>query len=139
MIREEIKELKTGTRELRNFGLLVGAVLAALGVLFLMRGKARYPYFLAPGILLLVLGAVFPRALKYAYVAWMSLAIVLGFIVSTLILTLFFILVITPIGLSARLFGRDFLRLKLDRRESTYWITRKSRPPRSPVEYGQQF
>ena len=139
MIREEIKELKTGIRELRNFGLLVGAVLVALGVLFLMRGKARYPYFLAPGVLLLFFGAVFPRALKYIYLAWMSLAIVLGFFVSTLILTLFFILVITPIGLAARLLGKDFLRLKLDRRGSTYWISRKSRPPRSPAEYGQQF
>ena len=139
MIREEIKELKTGTRELRNFGLLVGAVFVALGLLFLIRGKARYPYFIAPGILLLLFGAVFPRALKYLYFAWMSLAIVFGFIVSTLILTLFFILVITPIGLAARLLGKDFLRLKLDRRESTYWISRKSRPPRSPAEYGQQF
>ena len=139
MIREEIKELKTGTRELRNFGLLVGAVFAALGLLFLLRGKARYPYFLAPGFLLLLLGAVFPRALKHIYIAWMSLAIVLGFIVSTFILTLFFILVITPIGLTARLLGKDFLRLKLDRRGSTYWMSRKSRPPRSPAEYGQQF
>jgi len=139
MIREEIKELKTGVRELRNFGLLVGAVLVALSLLFLLRGKARYPYFLAPGVLLLVLGVVFPTALKYIYVAWMSLAIVLGFIVSTVILTLFFILVITPIGLAARLLGKDFLRLKLDRRGSTYWISRKSRPPRSPAEYGQQF
>ena len=139
MIREEIKELKTGIRELRNFGLLVGAVLVALGLLFLLRGKARYPYFLAPGVLLLVLGAVFPRGLRYAYVAWMCLAIVLGFVVSTVILTLFFVLVITPIGLTARLLGKDFLRLKLDRRESTYWISRKSRPPRGPSEYGQQF
>jgi len=139
MIREEIRELKTGIRELRNFGLLVGAVLVALGLLFLLRGKARYPYFLAPGMLLLALGAVFPKGLRYAYVAWMCLAIVLGFIVSTVILALFFILVITPIGLAARLLGKDFLRLKLDRRESTYWISRKSRPPRSPAEYGQQF
>ena len=139
MIREEIKELKTGVRELRNFGLLVGAVLVALSLLFLLRGKARYPYFLAPGVLLLVLGVVFPTALKYIYVAWMSLAIVLGFIVSTVILTLFFILVITPIGLAARLLGKDFLRLKLDRRGSTYWISRKSRPPRSTAEYEQQF
>src|SRR5437764_414800 len=136
MIREEIKELKTGIRDLRNFGLLVGAVLVALGLLFLLRGKARYPYFLAPGVLLLVFGAIFPRGLRYVYIAWMSLAIVLGLIVSTLILTLFFILVITPIGLTARILGKDFLRLKLDRRESTYWISRKSRPPRSPAEYG---
>src|SRR6266446_4572917 len=120
MIREEIKQLKTGTRELRNFGLLVGVVFAALGLLFWLRGKAHYPYFLVPSILLLLLGAAFPTALKYVYIAWMCL-------------------VIAPIGLAARLFGKDFLRLKLDRRETTYWITRKSRRPQSPAEYGQQF
>jgi len=108
MIREEIKQLKTGTRELRNFGLLVGVVFAALGLLFWLRGKAHYPYFLVPSILLLLFGAAFPTALKYVYIAWMSLAIVLGFIVSTLILTLFFVFVITPIGLAARILGKVF-------------------------------
>jgi len=38
----------------------------------------------------------------------MSLAIVLGFVVSGVVLILFFLLVITPIGLAARCLGNDF-------------------------------
>ena len=52
----------------------------------------------------------------------------LGFVVSHVILTLFFFLVITPVGLVARLLGKDFLSLKLDRETQTYWIPRRPRP-----------
>jgi len=91
-----------------------------------------------PGLLLLVFGATLPRALKHVYIGWMALAIVLGFFVSNVLLTLFFFLVITPIGLAARCFGNDFLRLKLDRSAPSYWIRR---PPRqkSPADYERQF
>src|ERR1051326_7414393 len=115
MIRDDLKQLKTGDRDLRKFGLLVGGVFAALGLIVLLRHKAHWPYFVWPGAALVLFGAIFPRALKYVYIAWMSVAFALGFVVSHVILTLFFFLVITPIGLVARLFGKDFLSLKLDR------------------------
>jgi hypothetical protein len=139
MLLKDIKELKTGTRELRNFGLLVGGVFAALGLLALWRGKPIYPWLLTPGLALVVLGAILPRTLKYVYIAWMTLALVLGFIVSHVILTLFFFLVITPIGLIARLAGKDFLRLKLDRQARTYWIPREQKETKPAADYERQF
>src|SRR4029453_10985494 len=139
MILDEIKALKTGRRELRNFGLLVGGVFTALGLWFLFRGKPWYAWALVPGVVLTVFGALLPRSLKYPYLAWMSLALVMGFIVSHVILTLFFFLVVTPVGLVARVFGKDFLRLKLDRNTSTYWIPRERPGPKSAHEYEQQF
>ena len=138
MILKDFKELKTGTRELRNFGLLVGGVFALLGLLFLARGKANYPWLLTPGLALVTLGAIAPRSLKYIYLVWMGLALVLGFVVSHVILTIFFFLVITPIGLIARLAGKDFLRLKLDRQAKSYWIPR-DRNRKAPEEYERQF
>jgi hypothetical protein len=139
MLQREIRELKTGTRELRRFGLLVGGVFACLGLVFLLRGKAHYPWFLVPGLGLVLVGGVLPKALKLIYLAWMTLAILLGFIVSHVILTLFFFLVMTPIGLVARLFGKDFLRLKLQPGAETYWIPREKKGPKSAVEYEQQY
>src|SRR6185369_11970595 len=112
-IRQDIKELKTGAPELRKFGWLVGGVFTVLGLLMWLRHKPHFPYFLTPGLVLVVLGTVAPKILKPVYIAWMSMAIVLGFVVSHVILTLFFFAVITPIGLVARLFGKDFLGLKL--------------------------
>jgi len=139
-IREDIKQLKTGDRDLRKFGLLVGGVCVLLGLLFLWRHPGRSPYFLWPGGILMALGVVVPRALKWVYVAWMSLAFVLGFIMAHVILTLFFFLVITPIGLAARLFGQDFLSLKLDRAARSYWLPREPKlKSKSPADYERQF
>lgn len=137
-IREDIKQLKTGDRELRKFGLMVGGVLVLLGLLFLWRHPNRTPYFVWPGGVLLVLGAALPRSLKWIYLAWMSLAFVLGFVMAHVILTLFFFLVLTPVGLVARAFGQDFLNLKLDRAAKSYWRPRE-RKAKSPADYERQF
>lgn len=137
-LRDDIKQLKTSPRDLRKFGLLVGGVFAGLGLFFLLRHKAHYPYFLWPGIVLAACGVMFPRALKYVYVAWMSVAFVLGFAMAHVILTLFFFLVLTPIGLVARVAGKDFLRRKSSKQSTTYWIVRE-RTPKSAADYEKQF
>ena len=137
-IREDIKQLKTGPSELRKFGLMVGGVLAVLGALFLLRHKANYPYFLWPGVALILFGAAFPRLLKNIYIAWMSVAFALGFVMAHIILTVFFFLAFTPIGLLARIFGKDFLGLKLDRQASSYWI-RREHSQKNPSDYERQF
>lgn len=137
-IREDIKQLQTSDRDLRKFGLMVGGVFAVLGLLFLWRHKVFYPYFLWPGVVLVLFGAILPRALKWIYIAWMSVAFVLGFVMAHVILTLLFFLVITPIGLVARLVGKDFLSLKLDRAAKSYWIPRDSKT-KSAADYERQF
>src|SRR5438874_12854631 len=109
MIRDEIKNLKSSPGDLRKFGLTVGSVFLLLGLWFAWRGKSIFPWLLAPGAGLLLLGAAVPRALKSVYIGWMTFALVLGLIVSTTLLTLFYYLVLTPIGLIARLAGKDFL------------------------------
>lgn len=137
-IREDIKQLKTTDRDLRKFGLLVGGVFAVLGLLFLWRHKTHYPYFLWPGTVLVLCGAILPRALKWVYIAWMSIAFVLGFVMAHVILTLLFLLIITPMGLIARLAGKDFLSLKLDHAAKSYWIPRTTRP-KTATDYERQF
>ena len=137
-IRQDIQELKTGARDLRKFGLLVGGVAIALGVIFLLRHKAGYPFLLWPGLVLVVLGAIWPRVLKYPYIAWMTMAFALGFVMSRVILTVFFFLLLTPIGLLARLFGKDFLSRKWDRQAASYWIPCKAET-KSPESYQQQY
>ncbi len=138
MIASEIKQLKTGPRELRKSGLLVGGVFTALGVVSWLRHKPAAPWLLTPGVLLMVFGLLAPRTLKYIYLAWMSLAIVLGFVVSNILLTVFFFVVITPIGFIARCSGKDFLGLKLDPKAASYWLPREKKL-RKPEEYERQF
>ena len=139
MILEEIKQLRTGARELRKFGLTVGGIFLLLGLWFYLRGKARYPYFLAPGAVLFILGAAVPRLLKSIYIGWMTLASVFGWIVSTTLLALFYYLVVTPIGLLARLAGKDFLHRRFVRQASSYWIRRNRAARKELRDYSRQF
>ena len=139
-ILKEIKELKTGTGDLRKFGLTVGGVFLALALLWWLRHKPYYPWALAVGAPLIFFGLIRPGLLRWIYIAWMSAGLVLGFIVSTLLLTVFFYLVITPVGLLAKCFGKDFLNRKLEPAASSYWIPRDlSKPPRAKAEYERQF
>jgi len=137
-IKDDIKQLRTSSGDLRKFGLMVGGVFVILGLLFLWRHKTHWPYFLWPGASLVVLGIIFPHALKWIYVTWMSMAFVLGFVMAHVILTLLFYLILTPIGLVSRLFGQDFLRLKLDRAAMSYWIPREKQV-KSSKDYERQF
>jgi hypothetical protein len=139
MIREELKQLSTTPRELRKFALLVGGVFAALGAWFLFRHKPAGPWFVGPGALLVLLGLAAPKTLKPVYLGWMAMAFLLGIVVSTVLLTLFYYLVITPIGLAAQLMGKDFLSRKLDRAAGSYWLPRDRSVPRKPADYEQQF
>ncbi len=138
-ILQDLKELKTGPRELRKFGWLVGGVFTVLGVLYLLRGKSAAPWFLTPGVALIVFGTVWPQALKWVYLPWMAVAFVLGFIVSHVLLTLLFYLAITPLGLLARLTGRDFLSLKHDPKAPSYWLRRPSGAPKPATDYERQY
>jgi hypothetical protein len=58
---------------------------------------------------------------------WLKFGTLLHSITSPIILGVMFFLVITPIGLLMRLFGKDFLRLKFDQASPSYWIRRE--PP----------
>ena len=121
-IHADLKKLKTGDLDLRKFGLTVGGAFIFLGVLLLLRHRPSYLALCGAGALLMAFGAIWPRALKYVYIAWMALAFALGFVMSNVILTLFFFLLVTPIGLLARLFQKDFLARKCDKRAASYWI-----------------
>jgi len=140
MLREDINGLLRATpRDLRKFGLMVGGVFCALGLLFYLRHKPWWPWFVGPGLPLVVLGAVLPRSLKWIYVAWMTLAMLMGAVVSTVLLTLLFFLVVTPLGLVARAVGKDFLSQKLDSQVASYWIFRDTSKPKQKHEHEQQF
>ncbi|MDA8017087.1 MAG: SxtJ family membrane protein [Thermoanaerobaculia bacterium] len=123
-IRDDFSALPSGLSEWRKFGLLVGAVFLAIGAFVWWRDVSWWVVPVVLGAPLVLLGAVFPRSLRVAYLGWMFLAVVLGFFVTRIILTVFFFLVITPVALFFKLIGRDALHRKLDREAETYWITK---------------
>ncbi len=124
-IAQEVRELESSPKELRKFSWVVGGVFALIAAVAWYNGKTWYPVPLWIGVPLLVVGTVVPRAVKPLYYAWMSMAIVLGFVMTRIILTIFFFLVLTPVGLVFRLLGRDLLHREIDRQAPTYWLEKE--------------
>ena len=126
MLLDEIRNIKSEKRDLRNFGLVVGGVFFVLGCVLLWYQRPSNPYFLAIGAALIAGGLVVPGVLKPLQRAWMALAVVLGFIMTRVILSLLFYLVVTPIGMAARLVGKDFLERRIDKSSESYWHMREA-------------
>ncbi|MBU1122843.1 MAG: SxtJ family membrane protein [Candidatus Omnitrophota bacterium] len=122
MIIEEIKSIKSEKKDLRQFGIIVGVGMAVLGSLFWWRGKDSYFYFLGISATLLFFGLTAPKILKPFQKVWMSMAVLMGWVMTRVILTVFFYLVITPIGLLMRMFGKDVLNENMDKRAQSYWV-----------------
>lgn len=128
-IREEIRALPTDAVTLRKFGLMVGGVFCLIGGFLLWRDVPWALVFFWIGGPLVLLGAVLPRVLRPIYIGWMTLAVVLGAIMTRVLLTIFFFLVLVPVGLFFRLIGRDALHRTIDRDAASYWI-----PKEYPIE-----
>jgi len=138
VILEEIRNIKSRRRDLRSFGLTMGVVLGIIGGVLLWRNREFYPYFLIASGVFFSLGLLLPDLLKPLHKAWMSLAVVMGWVMTRFILFALFFLVVTPIGLLARLLSRDMLRLKIDRDSSSYWIKRSGNDVRR-ADHERQF
>lgn len=74
--------------------------------------------FWALGLVLAILSFSSPALARPVYVVWMSIAVPIGIVVSTIMLTLLFVLVLPPFSLVARL--TDPLRKKRHA-GGTYW------------------
>ena len=133
---EEIKNIKSEKNNLRKFGIIVGTVLLIIAGLLFWKEKESFQLFLAIGIVLFVAGIALPFILKPIYWVWMVLATILGWFMTRVILSLLFYAVLTPIGLIARLFGKQFLGLKMDGSKQSYWSMRKVETSKN---YEKQF
>jgi hypothetical protein len=131
--------MTTSLRAEREFGLVVGGVFVLLGGWWLYRGKftTAADVMLPLGVLLMLFGLIWPRALALPNRAWMLLAEGLSYVTTRIILGLVFFLVITPIGLVKRLSGWDPLGRR-SARSSSYWKPYSERQ-RDPRHYEKMF
>ena len=135
---------KPSPKELRQFG-------AIFGIGFLLIGLAKYFWIwnrlferdekLGTILILtgVVVGAIGLTGTKLAlpfYWFWIGIAFVLGNIMSRIVITLIYYGVITPMGLVARLSGRDKLQLK-KRAVQSYW--QDISLPHEREKYERQF
>lgn len=117
------------TKDLRQFGLLVGGVFSVIGLWPLVfRSESPRFWAIILGSLLIVLGATVPQSLKQIHRGWMKIGHVLGSINTRIILGIIYYLLITPMGLVMRLMGKDPMHRALAHGVDSYRIVRAPRP-----------
>ena len=120
---EELNSIKSSRKDLKNFGIIIGFILLIIGAFLFVKEKDSFIYFFSTGSILIILGGVTPVILKPIYKIWMIFAVIIGWIMTRVILSVLFFSIITTIGIFTRLIGKDFLNLKSKNNES-YWNTR---------------
>ena len=110
------------TKDLRSFGFTFGGVALVFGAFLLWRGRPIAPWFLGASALFFLVGSLAPGLLRPAFGPWMKLAEVLGYINTRMLLSLFYVIGITPTGLLMRGAGKDPMGRTFKKKgESSYW------------------
>lgn len=120
---------QTTHKELRQFGLLVGAVFGVIGAWPLVF-RQEHPRWWAVvvGGLLMTLGALLPQSLKRIHYGWMKIGHILGTINTKIILGVIYYGLVTPMGVVMRLFGKDSMHRVFSQDAATYRVVRAPRP-----------
>src|SRR5205814_756348 len=79
------------------------------------------PVFLIAGVIFLLTGLLIPNLLKPLHKLWMTLSIVLGYFFSRIILTIVFVVAITPLAFLLHLIKKDILDLNINKEDKTFW------------------
>tara|TARA_B100000965_G_scaffold308330_1_gene267444 strand:+ start:345 stop:725 length:381 start_codon:yes stop_codon:yes gene_type:complete len=110
----------------KSFGLLFSIVFLIIGMWPLKNGDSLNIYFIAISITFLILGLINSKLLSPLNKIWIKLGEILGIIISPIVMFLVYFIVLTPVSLIVRLFGKDLLGLKFFKKNESYWIIRKS-------------
>ena len=128
----EINTAEVTKSDLRKFGLIMGGMFALIfGLLFPWIGdKTKDTWPMWPFIVMAVFWAVAivaPQILRPVNEIWIKIGNVLGFINTRIILGLMFFVMIFPIGMLLKLFGKDSMDRKLNKDTDTYRKITKQR------------
>ncbi len=109
----------------KKFGLLFALIFSLIGIYNLYKSgpwpTATALFIVATSFLVAALAA--PNVLAPLNRAWFALGLLLGKVVSPVVLGAMFFLLITPVAVLSRWFGRDELRLR-KRNVTSYWVRR---------------
>ena len=122
-------KIKLGSN--RSFGIVFFVVFLLIAIYpFTYEGEIRIWSLIISGIFL-ILGLFDSKILSPLNKIWFKFGLFLGKIVSPLIMGIIFFFVVTPIGFTMRLLGKDVLNLKYNKNKS-YWIEKNG--PKSKMK-----
>ena len=109
----------------RSFGLLFGFIFLIISIwpLFFI-GDLRL-WSLIISVIFFSITFIKPIILRRLNKIWIKFGEVLGVVIAPIVMAFVYFLILTPISIIVRLFGKDLLNLKFFEKRKTYWIKRK--------------
>jgi hypothetical protein len=127
-------------KQLRNFGKIALLITAIISLLLYVIKGVSIPWALvifAVGLIIFLSSIISLRLTREIYIVLTAVTLPIGLVVSFMLLSAFYFLLLAPLGLLFRLTGRDVLGRKFDPTAESYWQQRK--PPESSERYFHQF
>ena len=116
----------------RNFGLVFFVFFLIIGLWPLLgTNEIRY-WSIFFSVIFFLLGITNSKLLNPLNKIWFNFGILLGKMISPLVMGIIFFLVVTPIGVIMRVFGKDILSLKYNKKNKSYWIEKNG--PKSKMK-----
>ena len=109
----------------RSFGLLFFIVFLIIGLWPLKNGDNINIYFVIASAFFLILGLINSKLLSPLNKSWIKLGEILGILIAPVVMALVYFVILTPVSLIVRVFGKDLLGLRFLKYKETYWIKRK--------------
>ena len=109
----------------RSFGLLFFVVFLVIAFWPLTKKSEINLYLISIALIFLVLGLLNSKILSPLIKAWIKLGEILGRIVAPVVMAIVYFIILTPISLLVRLFGKDLIGMKFSNDIKSYWIKRK--------------
>jgi hypothetical protein len=127
-------------KELRDFGIiaLVASVILSLALYFLKH--LSMPWILviiSAGFIIFISSLLSAKLTRIIYLGMILLTFPIGWVMSFIVLAIFYFLIITPVGLFFHLIGHDPLHRKFEPLVKSYWQKRQS--PEKADRYFHQF
>ena len=109
----------------RSFGILFFIVFLAIGLWPLTKSENASYILISLSIIFLILGILNSNFLTPFKNIWIKIGELLGKVIAPIIMALVYFIILTPVSLVVRIWGKDLLGLKILKNKNSYWIRRK--------------
>ena len=125
-------KIKIGSN--KSFGIVFFTVFLIIAIWPLLNGYEIRYWSLIISIVFLLLGILNSKILTPLNKIWFKIGILLGNVISPIVMSIIFFLVVTPTSFIMKILGKDLLNLKKNTKNS-YWIKKQNQNSRMKKQF----
>ena len=125
-------KIKIGSN--KSFGIVFFTVFLIIAIWPLLNGYEIRYWSLIISIVFFLLGILNSKILTPLNKIWFKIGILLGNVISPIVMSIIFFLVVTPTSFIMKILGKDLLNLKKNTK-SSYWIKKQNQNSRMKNQF----